>query len=302
MSGAGPEIRRRAHAKVNLCLSVGPPDASSTPAGMHPISSWMSAIDLGDDVTLRALEPGEASRWRVAWADDAPRPSPIDWPMEKDLAVRAHRALETLCGRALRVEGHILKRTPVGGGLGGGSADAGAALSGLNELFSLGLSTAELRGVAATLGSDVAFFVDDHAPVRPAIVGGLGERIDRVRAVAADVLLLLPAFGTPTGPVYTAYDASAQALRDAEVRRVAGDAAAAGRIDPGRLFNDLAEPACRVEPRLGALVERVRALGPAVHVSGSGSTLMVIDPAPGAEARLCGAITDVAVVRTRLAG
>jgi 4-diphosphocytidyl-2-C-methyl-D-erythritol kinase len=269
---------------------------------MHPISSWMSAIDLGDDLTLRALEPGEASRWRVAWADDAPRPSPIDWPIEKDLAVRAHRALEARCGRTLPVEGLILKRTPVGGGLGGGSADAGAALSGLNELFSLGLRTADLRGVAETLGSDVAFFVDDHTPARPAIVGGFGERIERVGAVAADVLLLLPAFGTPTGPVYRAYDASPRALRDAEVRRLAADGAATGRIDPGRLFNDLAEPACRVEPRLGALMERVRALGPAVHVSGSGSTLMVVDPAPGAEGRVRGAIPDVAVVRTRLVG
>src|SRR6185295_18407432 len=123
---------------VNLALSVGPPLPAGDPrAGMHPIASWMHAIDLCDEVWITRLVTG-ASRLDIAWADDAPRPSPIDWPSEKDLAFRAHRLLEGDTGRALPAAIRIAKRIPVGGGLGGGSSDAAATLLALNDLFALG--------------------------------------------------------------------------------------------------------------------------------------------------------------------
>ena len=64
------------------------------PRGYHPIHSWFVPIELHDTVTITPLATDQPSRHVVEWADDAPRPSPIDWPLEKDLAVRAHRLLE----------------------------------------------------------------------------------------------------------------------------------------------------------------------------------------------------------------
>ena len=75
--------------KINLALSVGSPQRD----GMHPIASWMAAIDFGDTLQLTRLEPGEApAPLAIRFADDAPRVEPIDWPLERDLAVRAHAA------------------------------------------------------------------------------------------------------------------------------------------------------------------------------------------------------------------
>src|SRR4051794_34908189 len=85
----------RAYSKINLCLSAGAPIAEGPRAGFHPIASWMQAIDIYDEITvLPAPGAGKDSVYSVSWADDAPRPTPIDWPLENDLAVRTHRAFE----------------------------------------------------------------------------------------------------------------------------------------------------------------------------------------------------------------
>ena len=174
-----PEVVRSAPAKVNLALSVGDAEpaerdgARNPRAGWHPIASWMVCVDLMDRV--RVTPGSEGSTHRIAWAEDAPRPTPIDWPVEKDLAVRAHRALERRVGRTLPCAVAVEKRIPVGGGLGGGSSDAAAALLALREAFDLPLSDAELAAVGAGLGSDVAFFVDaEHGP---GVVTGFGEGV-----------------------------------------------------------------------------------------------------------------------------
>lgn len=293
-----------AHAKINLALSVGP---AAPPKGYHPIASWFAAISLHDTVTLTRLDEGSPSLHVIRWATSAdgapaPRPTPIDWPIEKDLAVRAHRLLESHIGRALPVHLELIKRTPVGGGLGGGSSDAASTLVGLNRLFALRLAPGELARLSTALGSDIAFFIDedatrtaavdpassdDPAPAsapRPALVTGFGERIERTRApLITDLLLLLPPFGSPTGPVYAAFDAlPPRTLNEQRVRALVDGCLpiGSGRLDPALLFNDLAAPACAVEPRLGDLLARLRPLWPhVVHVTGSGSTMFVIpDP------------------------
>lgn len=283
-------MTRRAYAKVNLALTVGPP---VPPRGYHPIVSWMAAIDLYDDLTLTRLADGEASRYQIGWAPGAPRPSSIDWPIEKDLAVRAHRALEAHVGRALPVSLRMEKRTPVGGGLGGGSSDAAAMLTGLNELFGLGLSPRALAQVASPLGSDIGFFLDESSlrggPPLPAIVSGLGDRIERIGSVKGELTLLVPPFGCPTGPVYAAFDRGPGArrpLREEEVRRLARRAIGLGSLASVRheMFNDLEGPACEVEPRLGALLRDLRAgasAAGAVHVTGSGSTMFAVGAMAG---------------------
>ncbi len=211
-------IERRAYAKLNLALAVGPPVSG----GMHPIASWMHAIDLYDSVRLEWTGEDLPPTFEVSWAPDAPRTSPIDWPKSKDLAFKALRIIEQHEGRLLPVSISIQKRIPVGGGLGGGSSDAAAVLLGLRELMALTIKPDALAKLSAVIGSDIAYFIDEASPPRPALVEGLGDRITRLPPHAAEVILILPNFGCPTGPVYKAHDAfPPKPFRDATVREAA---------------------------------------------------------------------------------
>lgn len=280
MPPGGP-LTLRAHAKINLMLSVGPPIADGAQKGFHPIVSWFAAVSLFDTLRLDPVAKGDASHFEVRWATDAPRPSPIDWPLEKDLAVRAHGLMESEVGRPLPVRARLEKRVPVGGGLGGGSADAAAMLMGLDTLFDLHLTKPRLVALGARLGSDVAFFLDEPGkPARPAIVTGLGTVDERVEPVAGHAVLVLPPFGCATGAVYGAFDAGRQAqVRETDVRDTIARSVKDGRIDAAALFNDLESPSCAVEPRLAGIMAQLRdVVEPAhrVHLTGSGSTMFVL--------------------------
>lgn len=283
-----------AHAKLNLCLAVAPPEPAAntdgTPnrrAGWHRISSWFVCIDLADRVQVERTDaPGTIDAdIRFATQTSGTPLGVVDWPVEKDLAVRALRALLDQAGPTqpvgfrLRVEKHI----PTGGGLGGGSSNAAAALRLGNAALRSPLSIAELRAIGAKLGSDVPYFLDDaHDAARPALVEGFGDQIERTaRLSGAAAVLVMPPIACPTPAVYNAFDAwlasqPAFRFREAEARALAtSPAAAAGDVHP-RLFNDLAEPAMRVAPSLRsvhAACERVRR---PFHVTGSGSTLFAL--------------------------
>jgi len=291
----GASVCIPAYAKLNLALAVG---AAEPPRNFHPICSWFVPISLCDDLTLTTLPTGTESVYKVEWAEDAPKRTEIDWDSRHDLAGRAHRLMEERVGRSLPVRIHIRKRTPVGGGLGGGSSDAAAALRGLNLLFELGLGRGELVAMGERLGSDVAFFIDDvnvgdvaaaMVPPRAAIVSGYGERVERVEGVRARAVLIIPPFGCPTADVYRAFDGGAKlamegggdgGLRSDDVRRAHALSVERREIDCGVLFNDLMPAAAAGQPLMVAFVGRVlEKSGLArskLHMSGSGSTLFVV--------------------------
>jgi len=296
-------VRRSAPAKLNLVLAVGPPRAGD---GFHPICSWFVAIALADELSFERLREHEPSRYKIHWANDAPKPSTIDWPIEKDLAVRAHRLLERETGKPLPLAMTITKRIPVGGGLGGGSSDAAAALMAIRDLYSLPLRNAELRRLGLTLGSDVPYFIADARVPMPAVVQGVGEQIEPMPSIRnpPEVMLFLPPFGCPTGLVYRAFDSiPASALRTETVLTMARS----GRIDSGVLFNDLAIAAEQVVPPLTD-IRRLLAdcVGAPVHITGSGSTMfLILEPAVEInELKLTETARrlDLVIVRTHLIG
>lgn len=269
-----------APAKVNLALSVGCPRAD----GMHEIASWMAGTAFGDALSVVRLKPGRPSRYSIDWHAEARVRTDIDWPIRKDLAVRAHLLLEESLRRELPVQMRLEKRIPVGGGLGGGSSNAAAMLRALNALFALRLRPAYLEALAARLGSDVPFLVRGGS----AFVGGLGEAVEAAPAHEVHLVLVFPGVSCRTGAVYRAFDGLRPDAR-VDAARVRALAAATPRAhDP---FNDLADAALAVAPVLAEVAAKVAALAELpVHVSGSGSTLFVVcDSSIHAEA-LAGAV------------
>jgi 4-diphosphocytidyl-2-C-methyl-D-erythritol kinase len=277
-------VNMLAPAKLNLALSVGP----AGEGGMHPICSWMVTIDLCDELTVTRLQEGFFSRYAILWHREAPRRSDIDWPIASDLAVRAHLALEKHVARALPVQLKLEKRIPVGGGLGGGSSNAAAMLRAVNELYQLGLSTDDLIAIAATLGSDVPFFVRGGS----AIVEGLGERLAaRDSTPLLHAVVAMPAVRCPTGPVYQKFDAmTTPRLDPTAVRALAARDGA--RLDSAAFFNDLAAPAAEIQPALARHRRDLAALAEReAHVAGSGSSLFVVCDDPIHALALADAVT-----------
>jgi 4-diphosphocytidyl-2-C-methyl-D-erythritol kinase len=251
-----------AAAKLNLALSVGPPDAEH---GMHPISSWMVTINLADDLFVTRLEDDSISRYAIGWHAEAKQPSEIDWHVTHDLSVKAHRAIERFTNRRLPVQMKLEKRIPVGGGLGGGSADAAAMLRACNRLFELKLSDDHLRHIAASLGSDVPFLISGGS----AIVSGFGHDIEMLPEIPRfHAVLFFSDTSCSTGSVYARFDAQGGgAIRRDAVRAT---------VSNGYFFNDLTEPALEEAPVLRDRMTAIEATAKRpIHVSGSGSTLFL---------------------------
>jgi 4-diphosphocytidyl-2-C-methyl-D-erythritol kinase len=269
-------VAQRAPAKLNLALSVGAPDQQ----GMHPICTWMVTLDLCDELLVTRLEPDRASRYAILWHHEARRRRAIDWPIARDLAVRAHLSMERHTGRRLPVQMKLEKRIPVGGGLGGGSSDAAAMLRAVNQLFDLGLSDADLRAIAAGLGSDVPFFVSGGS----GIVEGTGHRVESLPCMPRlHAVLAFPESPCPTGQVYGAFDELGPGVLNRGA--VLALACANGPLRDEGLFNDLAGAAVPAVAQRGGQLDALAGMsGRPAHVAGSGSSLFVLcDDGPHAQ-------------------
>ena len=310
----------RCPAKLNLSLWVDPP--IDTPRGrLHPIQSWMATLTFHDTLRLTRLE--QAKRFDAAGhstlrldrrlATDAPRGFSMDWPVDADLASRAHQLVEGHVGRPLPLHAELEKRIPPGAGLGGGSANAAAMLIGINQLLDLQLPLQTLDELAKNLGSDVVFALHTHEALagarqrcHSALVSGVGDEM-RLSSGGPDsfVVLILPPFECATAAVYRVFDTLPPPQRRLTASQ---DAAAfdAATLEQQVLVNDLEPAAIRVQPRLGELLTRLRGqLALPAHLTGSGAACFVLasdlDQARHAAAAIREA-TDAAVVVTRFAG
>lgn len=184
-------IRLRAFAKVNYALEV----RGLRPDGYHEISTILQSISLADEVEIE-----RAQRGFVLAVE--PEDAEVGAPQENTV-YRAWARLREVSGEELPVRIRLRKRVPAGAGLGGGSADAAAALVGLNGLFGLGLSSAELRRVGLRVGVDVAFCVEGGT----ALGEGIGEVLSPLPAPPSHYLVVAkPAVGANTARIYRAYD------------------------------------------------------------------------------------------------
>jgi 4-diphosphocytidyl-2-C-methyl-D-erythritol kinase len=248
-----PVLREPAYAKLNLVLHVGSPRED----GMHPISSLMASIDLADELTATERDSGSDS----VICPGVPG---------HNLVARALADFRSRAGGELPpLEVRIEKRIPVAAGLGGGSADAAAALRMANDLAAGPLTQQELLRLAAELGSDVPSQLDP----RHALVQGIGEQVEPVELPALTAVLVPDPEGLSTANVYAELDRIGGAREQLDPEPLRSLAAA----DPAKLAaglsNDLQPAALSLRPGLAKALERLGsegALGAAV--SGSGPT------------------------------
>ena len=186
-------ITEFAPAKVNLTLRVGP----VRPDGYHPVDSLVCFADWGDVVRV---EPADG----LIMTMSGPQAERLEGG-NGNLVLRAACALQAASGRYDGAKIHLQKELPVEAGLGGGSADAAAALRALNQLWELGFTEEGLARIGLDLGSDVPACVWS----RPLRMRGRGEEIELVRGVEFAAILVNPGLPLATGGVFAAFDAGA---------------------------------------------------------------------------------------------
>jgi 4-diphosphocytidyl-2-C-methyl-D-erythritol kinase len=280
--------RTFAQAKVNLALRILGRKAD----GYHSIETVFVRLELADSVVLKLTE-----RSRSLHCDSLP-----DTDAESNLGFRAATLFAAERGWPRGFEIEIEKHIPIGGGLGGGSADAAAVLRILNTLAPQPVSAERLLGMAVQLGSDVPFLASGHLM---ALATGRGERMTALPPLPARKLVLLaPSREMSTADAYARVAATRGTYQPrpttltAEMFR-SWDTAARHSV------NEF-EPVVGDEfPEIRNWLEVGARLGILTRLSGSGSTVFMVDT--GTKDSLQAAIDSLAldpettVIRTRTA-
>lgn len=245
-----------APAKVNRELRVG----GLRPDGFHEILSRIVSIDLADRLSAETADALELA------CDDPAVPGG-----DENLIVRAARLLARRSGVPARARLRLEKRVPVGGGLGGGSADAAAALRLLARLWGVSEAAADLAPAAAELGSDVPFFLTGGE----VDAAGRGERVTALEdTLPVELVLLVPPFSISTAAVYRAYAGRGSLPERLRVEE--------GPEGPFFGPNDLASAVLQVEPRMDEYLRSARRASLDTAISGSGSTIALHGVTPEA--------------------
>lgn len=239
-----------APAKINLALHVRGREAD----GYHRIETLFAFCEEGD--RLRVAD-GEG----IALALEGPFGAALAGE-EDNLVLRAARALAARFGVRAGAGLTLDKRLPVASGIGGGSADAAAALRLLDRFWGIGAGQGELLDLAGALGADVPACLLSCT----ARGSGRGDRLERVSMpglAGTPVLLVNPGVKVPTGPVFRAWGGHDGGPLPADFR--------AGR-------NDLETPAIGIAPAIGELLGLLRGLEGAdlARMSGSGATCFAL--------------------------
>lgn len=182
-------IRVEAPAKINIHLRV----YGRRVDGYHGILSIFQAVSLSDAIVIRSLK--EPDVLRIG--------GELGCPEQSSTVYKAALAYREMTGSRTGLAISVEKRVPIGAGLGGGSSDAAATLSGLEQLLGGGLGRNELSRAAAGIGSDVPFFLEGGA----AIVSGRGEELRPIPARTDYVLVIVyPGVSVSTAEAYGILD------------------------------------------------------------------------------------------------
>lgn len=258
----GAALRVPARAKLNLWLRV----VGRRADGYHLLETLFHALELHDDLVVARADAG------IDLAVTADAPELAVAPGADNLVERALRALAERAGYRGGFRARLHKRIPHGGGLGGGSSDAAAALRLGNALLGAPLTDAELQALAASLGADCAFFLRGGSQWGR----GVGDELTAAQVAPRHFVLVCPPFGCPTVAVYKSFAALWQERAQGDtVEHIPAVDEPEALLQRG-FRNDLRAAAERVQPALAPLRQRVAELARhEVAMTGSGSTLFV---------------------------
>lgn len=263
-AGGTRVARVEAQAKINLFLRI----LSQEPSGYHQLETLFQRVALADSVVVRTGGSGRSLDSRGADTG----------PVEKNLAWRAAVAFADAAGGPANFQIQIEKRIPVGGGLGGGSADAAAVLRALNAIADRKLDDTALASIAFSLGADVPYLLSAHAL---ALGSGRGEKLFPLGALPArPVVLAVPPFGVSSGTAFGWYDAQKASRHSGTRATLPVGRKLEWRTIAALAVNDLESVVAEHHPEIAALRDTLRRSGALLaQMSGSGSTVFgVFEP------------------------
>ncbi len=261
-------LATRAPAKINLSLRI----LGRRADGYHELDSLVAFAGVGDALSLT---PGDAEGLAISGpfsAGLAPTPD--------NLVLKAERAMREQIPALRSGRFHLVKRLPVASGIGGGSADAAAALRLLARLNGLPLSHPTLSAAAARVGADVPVCLE----ARARIMQGIGERLGPpLRLPRLFALLVNPGIAVETAAVFRTLglqpgESLGPAAGIVPSRLPPLATAAELRVALAASGNDLEDPACRLVPAIAEVLERLAALPGCrlARMSGSGATCFAL--------------------------
>jgi 4-diphosphocytidyl-2-C-methyl-D-erythritol kinase len=239
-----------APAKLNLFLHV----IGRRDDGFHNLQTIFQLLDYGDELRFHVRDDGLIRREPLA--DGLPA---------EDLSVRAARCLQKATGTEAGVDIEVVKKVPVGSGLGGGSSDAATTLLALNQLWRLELDTRTLTELGLSIGADVPVFLGG----RSAYAEGTGEQLSPLDLPGRWYCVLVPPVCVLTASIFN----DPELTRDTPRRTIPG-------LLTGEVRNDLEPVTCRQYPIVGRCLQWLRGFGDA-RMTGSGSGLFVEVPDRG---------------------
>lgn len=250
-------------AKINLFLEV----CGKRSDGFHELETVMLRTSLCDSITFAHAPAGQLSLHQT---NTSAHDVPLD---DSNLILRAANVLLLEQSKAVGAHITIDKQIPLQAGLAGGSSNAATALLGLNQLWNLNLPRTVLHRIAASLGSDINFFLEDCTA---AICRGRGELVTPIRVGGEfHFVAARPASGNATPAVFSK-------LHLPDTLHRCDDVVAA--LDSGRvtelaasIFNRLTQPATELNPQMVQLMAQMQQTAKRpVFMSGSGSTCFVV--------------------------
>jgi 4-diphosphocytidyl-2-C-methyl-D-erythritol kinase len=298
-------VVRIAPAKLNLTLAV----VGRRPDGYHALHTVMVRIGLADRLSV-APSAIDRDTLRVVGRDAGPTPDNLVLRSIAATRAAARPVWPSAPAEPAYLAARLEKRIPVAAGLAGGSSDAAAALDAALEAWGAQLPAVVRDSVAASLGSDVPFFLAGG----PALVEGRGEMVTPLAAISGPplgVLIVTPSAALATPAVFAAHAAGARPAARGAARLASEHLAAEMRVgiasrtllDRAAVLasaNDLLPAALAIMPDLAPFRRGlVRVLGRPVGLSGSGPTCWAVYASPG-EAAAAAEAVEAAIADGRL--
>lgn len=249
----------KAYAKINWYLKV----LGKLPSGYHDLESVMQHIDLHDDLHFEPL-PDSRLELSVEGADALSA-------SDDNLVLKAARVLQRTGNPAQGASIRLIKRIPMGAGLGGGSADAAATLLALNRMWGLGFPLGDLQRMGASVGADIPYCLES----RPALVRGIGEKVTPLHIDGECPLLLLkPDASLSTREVFSRFSQS-DIIPGANARMTVKCLQSAQYSSLREVcINSLQAPAAELLPEISRLIASLYQSGAEfAQMSGSGSAV-----------------------------